>query len=157
MGKRDTEAETRELLLQQSECQSLSHYQRTFLCRRWNPTQRPTAGRCTKWRFWNSQSYMGCLPQTSPLRAQEAKQKQRRKDCKSLEVRVGMDRCLQGNCLQDTTDQCTYELSEPVAANTGAEWVQARLGPSAEGGSGHGIPSLTQELSAIDILLQRKT
>lgn len=60
-------------------------------------------------------------------------------------------------CLQDTTDQCTYELTEPVAANTGAERVRARQGPCADGGSGHGIPSLTQELSAIGIPLQRET
>lgn len=92
--------------------------------------------------------------QTTPLRAQDAMQKRRKKDC----TRVRGDGWHQGNRdLHTQQDWYTYDLTETVSAHTGPTRGQVRRDTSAETwNGGHRVPSLTKMLALISINLQRK-
>lgn len=79
---------------------------------------RPTDGQFVKSkRLWNTQSKMGCLCQTTSLRAQGTMQK------RSVEARG--DGCHQGNSILQTQKYClTCYPKSTVAASTGQSQVQ---------------------------------
>ena len=88
-----------------------------FFCGRWELTQWFTTGQCAESvRLRNTQSDMGCLHQTSLLRAHKKSQR-------------GWT-TLRSSTLRKQQDWCTYEVTGTVAACTGATLVQTRWPPS---------------------------
>lgn len=87
----------------------------------------------------------------SPLVIQETLQKTEQRDCQRH------SRELQGNVCWTQQGSYTYEFTDMKTVHTRALQVQARPNPSMEGGGGHTVLPLAEELLIIDNCQARRS